>query len=291
MIASFDIVNLKDLLRDFYVLTKIRITIFDDRFHEIVSYPENIPSFCSIVRSDPKGAENCMKCDMDACLKAKTQKNLCIYQCHAGLTEAITPLQTGKMTIGYLLLGHMQQYRDKEEGWNTIQSKCADYHLPLEKLKEAFHSRKYTPDDTIHSAAKVMEAIASYLCLTRMVRLKQDNIYFKLEAYINGHLNEDLSCDALCRKFQVSRTRLYQISMQSYGTGITDHIRKLRIQKATDLLNGTNLSVNRIAADVGVSDYNSFSKIFKKETGMAPRDYRKVQLEAISSNDKYDSPF
>ena len=42
MISSFDIAKLHSLLKDFYQLTKIRITVFDDSFRELTSYPDEI---------------------------------------------------------------------------------------------------------------------------------------------------------------------------------------------------------------------------------------------------------
>ena len=39
MISAFDIGKLRDLLRDFHEITKIRITVFDENMTELVSYP------------------------------------------------------------------------------------------------------------------------------------------------------------------------------------------------------------------------------------------------------------
>ena len=40
MISSFDLSKLKLLLKDFHHMTRIRITVFDDSFHELAAYPE-----------------------------------------------------------------------------------------------------------------------------------------------------------------------------------------------------------------------------------------------------------
>ena len=50
MISTFNLIKLKSLLRDFYNLTQIRITVFDDRFTELASWPENIAPFCRLIR-------------------------------------------------------------------------------------------------------------------------------------------------------------------------------------------------------------------------------------------------
>lgn len=63
MISSFDIAKLHSLLKDFYQLTKIRITVFDDSFRELTSYPDEIADFCKLIRQTPGCAMKCHLCD------------------------------------------------------------------------------------------------------------------------------------------------------------------------------------------------------------------------------------
>ncbi len=51
MISAFNTIKLRHLLKDFYQITHIRITVFDENRTEIVSYPDQIAPFCQIVRS------------------------------------------------------------------------------------------------------------------------------------------------------------------------------------------------------------------------------------------------
>ena len=51
--SSFDFVKLNAMLRDFYNLTHIRITVFDDACREITSYPADIAPVCRYIRSNP----------------------------------------------------------------------------------------------------------------------------------------------------------------------------------------------------------------------------------------------
>ena len=54
-----------------------------------------------------------------------------------------------------------------------------------------------------------------------------------------------------------------------------DYIRKLRIEKAIQLLNESTHSLSEIAYLTGFSDQSHFNRIFKKHTGKNPKDYRK----------------
>ncbi|HEX8039040.1 MAG TPA: helix-turn-helix domain-containing protein, partial [Chryseosolibacter sp.] len=58
-----------------------------------------------------------------------------------------------------------------------------------------------------------------------------------------------------------------------------DYIRKLRIEKALQLLNESNYSLGEIAYLTGFSDQSHFNRIFKKFTGKTPSAYRKKSRE------------
>ena len=116
MISIFDLDKLQSLLKDFYELSHIRITLFDTEYEEIVSYPEERAHFCSLIRHSIEGSKACLQCDREACGRAAALKDTYIYRCHAGLTEAVTPLYLGDILIGYLLFGHIFAYNSFEEG-------------------------------------------------------------------------------------------------------------------------------------------------------------------------------
>ena len=59
-----------------------------------------------------------------------------------------------------------------------------------------------------------------------------------------------------------------------------EYIRKLRIEKAIDLLNNTNQSLSEIAYLTGFSDQSHFTRIFKKHTGKSPSGYKKSLLKS-----------
>ena len=94
MISSFNLDKLEDLLRDFHTLTRIRITVFDDKFRELTAYPKQPASFCQLIRTDDAAKEACSLCDKRACETASRRHAPYTYRCHAGLTERALPRST-----------------------------------------------------------------------------------------------------------------------------------------------------------------------------------------------------
>lgn len=275
MISSFDINKLNSLLQDFYTITKIRITVFDDRFIELASYPEQLAPICQMIRTDAEGQRQCKKCDTDACQRAAKQHAPYTYRCHAGLTESITPLYLGNIIIGYLLFGHVFSYESHEKGWQEIKEKCKNYRLDPNLLKKECYHMPLHSEDYITSASHILEAVASYLCLERMAYLKHQTLPAQIDAYIQTHFQERINALTLAQKFDIGKTQLYEIAKRNYGMGIAEYIRTLRINHAKKLLEENELLLDEIAEKCGFQDYNYFITVFKRLTGVSPRKYQK----------------
>lgn len=274
MISSFNLTKLNSLLKDFYNMSGIRITVFDDTFHELAAYPEQLADFCQIIRSDPDAAKRCHYCDEQACKTAAKRRKSYTYRCHAGLTESITPIIVGNIVIGYLLFGHVFSYPSHEDGWKHIQECCRNYHIDMRALKVSSMRQPIIAKDYISSASHIMQAVAAYLCMERMVSLRQQELPVQIDEYIQAHFTEDLDAIQLARHFGIGKTRLYEIAQQSYGLGIAEHIRNLRIEKAKRLLSEqSSLSLAEISSQCGFHDYNYFITAFKRIVGIPPKAY------------------
>ena len=110
-----------------------------------------------------------------------------------------------------------------------------------------------------------------------MITLQRKNFITNLNTFLLEHLSEDLSIERLMSEFHVSRNKLYDSANEYLGMGIAEHIKNLRIKEARRLLRETDLAVQEIADRVGFNDYNYFCRIFKKETGMPAKQYRRQQ--------------
>ena len=275
MISTFNLRKLNDLLKDFYTLTQIRITVFNDTFRELTAYPEHIAPFCQIIRTSPEALNACLCCDKNACEQASRQHAPYTYCCHAGLTECIVPIYLGNIVIGYLFFGHVFSYPTHEEGWKSIRERCLPYGLDMDALRDAMYQQPVISEEYISSASHIMRSVAAYLCMERMVSLHQKELPVQIDDYITSHYTENISVRTICDHFQIGRTLLYEISEQNYGIGIAEHIRNLRIEKAKILLaEHPELRISEIAVACGFDDYNYFITVFKRLVGKPPRQFR-----------------
>ena len=221
----------------------------------------------------------CMNCDRQACRTAAEKKKTHIYRCHAGFTEAVTPLYGNNMLIGFLLFGHVFPYANPEEGCQEIKRRCAALPLDLDKLHEALLQATPMQDGYVRSAAHILHAVASYLILERMATLKEDLLEVRLDTYIANHYTEALDASRLSQALGIGKTRLYALTKKLYQQGMAKHIRELRMEKAKSLLREQrDLPLAEVAWQCGYMDYNYFFTVFKREVGCTPKEWRNEHI-------------
>lgn len=275
MISSFDIKNLNEFLKDFYHSVGIRISVFDDEFNMVTEYPENAPEICKLIRSTISGEEGCKKCDLDACKKAKLTKTQHVYLCHAGITEAVTPITYSGVILGYVILAHMMPIENYNEAIDNAINLISKYDVDIDFAKTLLKEISPKSKEQIYASVKLCNAVASYIYVSDLVKFKNENIATKIHDYVCKNLAFDLSSDAICRNFLISRTKLYEISNKSFGMSISEFVTKKRIEKAKELIKN-GLSVNKVAELVGFQEPNYFTKVFKKYTNYTPSQYKNV---------------
>lgn len=276
MISNFNLTKLNALLKDFYILTQIRITVFDDAFHELAAYPTDNCSLCSFIRSCKKGENKCIASDQAAFRIVQSSKATHTYVCHAGLTESVTPIIIGNIVIGYLFFGQSFAYPSTDLGYQCVLEACSDLQLSPNMLYQVCTEQPLTNSDYITSASHILHAVAAFLCMDQMVTLHKQELPAQIDSYLQKHFAETITAETLCDYFHIGKTKLYEIAKQNYGMGIAEYIRKLRIEKAKELLQmDERLPLAQIAELCGFTDYNYFITVFKKSVGISPKKYAK----------------
>ena len=84
----------------------------------------------------------------------------------------------------------------------------------------------------------------------------------------------EMKIDDIADAMGMSRSVLYNRIKTSVGMTPVDFVRHIRIMKASELLRDTDDTLTAIAFNLGFSDPKYFSKVFKKEMGVVPTEYR-----------------
>ncbi len=93
-------------------------------------------------------------------------------------------------------------------------------------------------------------------------------------ACIETRFAEKITLEDLARKAHLSSRHFQRIFHECLGRSPIDHLLRVRIQKAAELLRHSDLSVTEIAFDCGFSDSNYFARQFRRIMDCTPRQYR-----------------
>ena len=94
--------------------------------------------------------------------------------------------------------------------------------------------------------------------------------------YIREHYTEDLSLDIIAEQYGSYAQYLSKRIKQYLGLNFHEYVSSLRIEKAKELLKTTQLGINQISEQSGFFSRNTFLRVFKKQTGLTPTEYRKA---------------
>ncbi|GGO00179.1 AraC family transcriptional regulator [Saccharibacillus kuerlensis] len=92
--------------------------------------------------------------------------------------------------------------------------------------------------------------------------------------YMEMHYADGITVEEAARYAGVGRTHFSKKFHERYGHTPVSHMQKLKLDEARMLLTQTHYSLSEIALSVGYPDLFSFSKAFKKYTGLPPKHYR-----------------
>ena len=269
MSLRLNVSELEKMMKLFYDMSGIRIVLIDESYREVLAYPKEKCPFCREIHSNPNLSAFCDKCDIHSYEESRKMKDIYIYKCHMGLTEATFPLMHYQNIIGYVMFGQITDIKNKnklEEFVNEVNNKY-NTNCTAKGLK-------YRNKKQINAAAKLLEICSEYILLKELAAPQENRIMKNAKEYINKNLSDSLLVCDICKYTGVGRTELYQAFSRELGMGVAAYIRKERLLYAHKLLKTTSFSVSEISDRVGFSDYNYFSRIFKKEYGISPHKVR-----------------
>lgn len=94
-------------------------------------------------------------------------------------------------------------------------------------------------------------------------------------AYLKKHYSRNITLEELCAALGVSKSYFCYLFKKETGQNIWTYLTAVRLERAKELLRTTNEKTYAIAYQVGYDNPSYFSKLFKKQIGVTPNDYRR----------------
>ncbi|WP_141312797.1 helix-turn-helix domain-containing protein, partial [Novacetimonas hansenii] len=94
--------------------------------------------------------------------------------------------------------------------------------------------------------------------------------------HMEAHLAEPFDLDCLAALCGMSRFHFSRSFRTTTGQPPSGWFMQHRVQKASEMLRKTNLSIIEIALGIGYDSPSHFAQVFRRVTGVSPRHYRKL---------------
>ncbi|MDF2925166.1 MAG: hypothetical protein K0R57_4080 [Paenibacillaceae bacterium] len=184
----------------------------------------------------------------------------------AAEADQLVPLGSATGEKGLAMLIQMTNRYCRDLGVETVPEQAEE----LELLGEG-HSIASWKDAGMAASRQV--AMASTMKLKKLHE-DEKGVIKKLHQYIEDNLEGDVSLSRLAQIVHFNPYYLSRLYQQMTGQGLSDYIRSVRINRAKSMLENKDNPIKEIVEKLGFSDNAYFTRFFKKNTGMTPREYR-----------------
>jgi len=154
-----------------------------------------------------------------------------------------------------------------------------NHGVPQEVIPAAFRAQKH---NALLQPEKVLPLCRYMLERTIVFRDSQGSARYgsvirKAKAFIaENYADSNLTLHDVASHVALSNNHFCTVfSQESGGVTFTEYLTSMRISKAKELLSTSSMRTSEIAYAVGYNDPHYFSYLFKKNTGLSPRDFRK----------------
>ena len=94
--------------------------------------------------------------------------------------------------------------------------------------------------------------------------------------YIENNYTRKLCIDEIAKRACLSKYHFCRVFKTLTGQTVMEYVNNVRIEKGKELLRKSLFSITDTCFEVGFTNLSSFNRTFKKISGMAPSEYRKI---------------
>lgn len=131
-------------------------------------------------------------------------------------------------------------------------------------------------EDIIKSSIAALVSAGNKLAKSENITEGREERIVDIMRYVQSHYR-DVTLEELSENFHLSAPYLSKYIREHTGSTFQEIVKKARMKKAKSLLKETNRTVESIAADVGYETVEHFNRLFKKNYGMTPVQFRRDQ--------------
>ena len=130
----------------------------------------------------------------------------------------------------------------------------------------------HTMDTLCYKLQEIVETFSE--SMFNYIPSRNSELIKKAMLYISEHFNAPLTLEEVAAHVHLHPSYFSTLFKSSTGSSFKEYLNMVRIEESKRLLSNTDYSIIDIAVAVGFEDQSYFSKVFKKYTGLTPKQFR-----------------
>lgn len=190
------------------------------------------------------------------------------------ITDMKMPVMDGTALLQYLEKEHISSkvivisgFSDFSYMRTAIKSGVIDYILKPIDPQDLNNALAAAIEQLENQSPQAMDIPADSIQTT-------NSVIRNIKAYIDENYMADISLSDLAATFYLSKEHLSRLFKKETGQNLFSYIMDLKLAEAKRLLTETDQTLDDIAFSLGFSNGNYFSKVFKKNVGISPSNFR-----------------
>lgn len=240
-------------------------------------------AFCNAAKALPNGRHACNDSDRREAVEfAHDYRSIFLHQCRMGLYEMVIPIMNRDRILGIFFLGQCRIKERSDEAVITERASAAggdptaflEMYRQLPEVSESmltswsrilYYSFRGLAETKGDGLTPLMEL------LSRQNRRADDRI----AGYIDANFAQPLSLSVIAKALYLNPSYAAHVFRRERHCTVTQYIMQTRILRARELLLTTDLPVSNIAINTGFLDANYFARVFRRQTGQSPTEFRR----------------
>ena len=161
----------------------------------------------------------------------------------------------------------------------AVQLKCLDYILKpvrYELLTQVLQRAAQTVEENRHQKTLSdygQRYIDRLTAEKKKDTIPNEDVVEKVAAYVDQHIQEELSVRSLAGIAYVSGDHLTRLFKKRFGCSVSEYVFQRRMILAGELLKDENMTITMVSGMVGYGNYSYFTDQFRRYYKMTPREY------------------
>lgn len=185
----------------------------------------------------------------------------------------------------------INNYTDLKHVKQLLEQSERGIHFPFSTNKEIIEKINLLPTykgiERIINLLRLLDAMAKIsrkrllgsAQFNNSLSLFTDNRLEKVLSYITFHYTETINLHNIASMVPMNATAFCRYFKEKSGKTFTEYVLDLRIGYACKLLVGNSMDISQISIECGFNTTTHFNRIFKRNTGLTPSEYRRQFLK------------